>query len=100
MRNDTKTTESTHASAGVSIGSILYHLRAAVACCIIPGEIDDGGLATRMPVLGLTMGIAFLVRSADGWWIFMGLLMVEKFGDTNGAAVEDKEIAGVTCCCG
>ncbi len=31
------------------------------------GEIDNGGLATRMPVLGLTMGIAFLVLTAAGW---------------------------------
>ncbi len=50
----------------LSMRSIHYHLRAAVACCIIPGEIDDGGLAIRIPVVGLTMGIAFLVRTADG----------------------------------
>jgi len=36
-----------------------YHpRRAALVCCIIPGETDDGGLATRMPVFGLTMGMA------------------------------------------
>lgn len=37
-----------------------YHpRRAALVCCIIPGETDDdGGLATRMPVFGFTMGMA------------------------------------------
>jgi len=44
-----------------------YHRRARVCCCILAGEIDSGGLATRMPVLGLTIGMAFLVRTADGW---------------------------------
>jgi hypothetical protein len=39
--------------------------------CIMPGEIDEGGLETRMPVLGLTMGMAFRVRTAEGWWIFI-----------------------------
>ena len=33
---------------------------------MIPGEIDDGGLATCIPVLGFTMGIAFRDRTADG----------------------------------
>lgn len=55
---------------------ILYHLSAFVACCLIPGEIDDGGLGTRMPVLGLTIGITFwfAVRMVDesscgcSWW--------------------------------
>jgi len=51
--------------------SNVYHRRAAVVCCIIPGEtefgIEFGGLATRIPVLGLTIGIAFRVRTADGW---------------------------------
>jgi hypothetical protein len=75
-RNDTATTGSRHKLARVSTGSNLYHLRVAVVCCIIPGEIDDGGLATRMPVLGLTMGIAYVARSADGWCIFM-LFVVE-----------------------
>ena len=65
-RNDTETTESIHGLAAASQGSFVYHLHAAVVCCIIPGEIEDGGLATRMPVLGLTMGIAFRVRTAEG----------------------------------
>lgn len=38
------------------------------------GDIDDGGLATLIPVLGLTMGMAFRVRKAEGWWMFMGWL--------------------------
>lgn len=41
--------------------------RVYVCCCIIAGEMDRGGLATLIPVLGLTMGIALRVRSADGW---------------------------------
>ena len=32
----------------------------------MPGEIEDGGLAIRIPVLGLTIGIALLVRTAEG----------------------------------
>lgn len=30
------------------------------------GEMEDGGLGTRMPVLGLTIGMALRVRRADG----------------------------------
>ena len=30
------------------------------------GEIDEGGLATLIPVLGLTMGIALRERRAEG----------------------------------
>jgi len=45
---------------------IFYQRRATVCCCIIPGEIDDGGLETRIPVLGLTIGIAFRERTAEG----------------------------------
>lgn len=100
MRNDTERTEVEHASAGVSTRRVLYHRLAAVVCCIIPGEIDDGGLAIRMPVLGLTIGIAFLVRTADGWWILIGLLMLARFGETKEGALEDKDMAGGTCCCG
>jgi len=46
----------------------LYHRRAAVCCCIMPGEMDEGGLAMRVPVVGFTMGMALLrERMADGW---------------------------------
>jgi hypothetical protein len=59
-----------------------YHRRAAVVCCIIPGEIDDGGLAMRLPVEGLTMGMALLRdRIAEGWWILRLLLLVYAGGD-------------------
>ena len=30
------------------------------------GEIDDGGDGKRMPVLGLTIGMALRVRNAEG----------------------------------
>ena len=53
-----------------------------------------------MPVLGLTIGIAFLVRTAEGWWIFVGWFIEERLGDTKDDAVEDNDMAGVTCCCG
>jgi len=80
-----------------------YHpRRTAPACCIIPGETDDdGGLATRMPVLGLTIGIAAAFL-ADGWKIFKLLLLLMKLGGGAYAevAAEDRESAGVTCCCG
>jgi len=39
--------------------------------------MDCGGLATRMPVLGLTMGMALRVRSAEGWWIFICWALVD-----------------------
>ena len=50
-----------------------YHRRAYVCCCIRAGEMDDGGGdATRIPVLGFTIGMALRARMAAGWWIFMG----------------------------
>ena len=48
-----------------------YHRRAYVCCCILAGDEDCGGEATRMPVVGLTMGMALRARMADGWWIFV-----------------------------
>lgn len=42
-----------------------------VRCCIIAGDIEGGGLARLLPVLGLTIGIAFRGRKAEGWRIFM-----------------------------
>jgi len=52
---------------GTPTGGHAYHRRAAVVCCIKPGEIDDGGLAMRLPVEGLTIGMALLrERIADG----------------------------------
>ena len=33
---------------------------------MLPGEMEFGGLATLIPVEGLTIGIAFRVRNADG----------------------------------
>jgi len=67
MRDDKL--EKHHLTGGFERWSALYQRRASVVCCIKPGEIDDGGLATVMPVLGLTIGMAFRVRTADGWWI-------------------------------
>jgi hypothetical protein len=45
-----------------------YHLR-YVCCCIWPGDTLFGGDATRMPVLGFTMGIALCDRTGVGCWI-------------------------------
>jgi len=43
----------------------LYH---RPAICIIPGEMLLGGLAMRLPVLGFTIGMAFVPeRIAEGW---------------------------------
>ena len=72
--------------------------------------MDDGGLGTLMPVLGLTIGIAFRLRKADGWWIFIWwllLLLFEFEFDWKPVAglyelfeAEDKEKVGVICCDG
>ena len=54
------------------IGGAIYQRRppyVAVCCCIMAGDIEDGGLGTRMPVFGFTMGMALRVRRAAGWWI-------------------------------
>lgn len=42
-----------------------YHRR---WCCIMPGEMDVGGLVSVTPVLGLTIGITLRVRDAVGCW--------------------------------
>ena len=48
----------------------------------MPGEMEDGGLAMRLPVEGLTIGMALLrVRIADGWWILRLLLLIYAGGD-------------------
>jgi len=58
-------------------GRALYHRREAVVCCITPGEMEDGGLEMRVPVMGFTIGIALLLeRRAEGWWIFKVLLLI------------------------
>jgi hypothetical protein len=59
-----------------------------------------GGLGTRMPVLGLTMGITFLVRVVAGWLSLFGGDVFSIEAETKGGAVEESEIDGVTCCCG
>lgn len=44
---------------------MVYQARWPV-CCIMLGEIDDGGLM-RVRVSGLTIGIGLRDRIADGW---------------------------------
>jgi len=79
----------------------LYHRRVNVCCCILAGEMDNGGLATLIPVLGLTIGMAFLVRMAEGWWIFswvVGLLLWKpEFGLYELVEADDIEKLGATC---
>ena len=41
------------------------------------GDMEEGGLGTRIPVLGLTMGMALRVRKAEGWWIFICWLLFD-----------------------
>lgn len=50
--------------------------RWVVLCCIMLGEIDDGGLM-RLRVSGLTIGIGLRDLIADGWCSFMAF--IEKF---------------------
>jgi len=70
-----------------------------VVCCIIPGEMDDGGLAMRVPVEGFTMGMALVrdERIAEGWWILRLLLLLVKLGGDIYAdvAAEEMDRAGV-----
>lgn len=67
----TEYSDTTNGPHGVRAQEVetLYHRRAAVVCCIMPGEMDDGGLAMRFPVEGFTMGIALVreERIAEGW---------------------------------
>jgi len=62
--------------------------------------MDEGGLAMRVPVEGLTMGMALLrERIAKGWWILRLLLSFVKVGGdiyADVAAVET-ERDGVIC---
>ena len=68
------------------------------------GEIDDGGLM-RVRVSGLTIGIGFRDRIADGWWS-LRLWFIAKFdgGEVNAECVDDgRDKAGASCgwiwCC-
>jgi len=67
----------------------------------MPGEMDDGGLAMRLPVEGLTIGMALLrERIAEGWWILRLLLLVYVGGDMYAeVAAEEMDNAGVICGC-
>jgi len=100
-RDECGDTTTTSTEERAQQGEISYHRRAAVVCCIIPGEMDDGGLAMRMPVEGLTIGMALVrERSADGWWIFSELLLlVNVGGETTYAdvAAEEMDSKGVIC---
>jgi len=48
-----------------------YH-RLPTVCCTRAGETEGGGLDKLMPVTGLTIGIGFRGREAEGWWSFKG----------------------------
>lgn len=67
----------------------------------MPGEMDEGGLAMRLPVEGFTMGMALVrERMAEGWWILRLLLLLVYVGGDIYADVVAEEIerAGVICC--
>jgi len=49
---------------------MLSYQRPTTLCCILEGDIDNGGLGTLIPVFGLTIGI-FLVRPAGALCIFI-----------------------------
>lgn len=75
----------------------LYHLR-PIPCCILAGDTDGGGLDMLIPVVGLTIGIAFRTRVAAGWWI---LRLDDWFWYPEGIYGFDAELReklGVTCC--
>lgn len=66
------------------------------------GDIEEGGLGTRMPVLGLTIGMALRVRKAEGWWIFICWLLFD-WKPVTGLyelldAAEEMEKLGAICC--
>jgi hypothetical protein len=54
----------------------------AADICITPGEMLLGGEAMRLPVLGLTIGMALVPeRIADGWWTLRVWLLVVLGGE-------------------
>jgi hypothetical protein len=53
--------------SGRRLGERLAFYQRPADICIMPGEILDGGLAMRLPVEGLTIGIALVPeRMAEG----------------------------------
>jgi len=64
----------------------------------MPGEMDDGGLM-RVRVSGLTMGIGFRDRMADGWCSLRLWFMAKlEGGDTYAECAEPgTEREGVRC---
>lgn len=64
----------------------------------MPGEMDDGGLA-RVRESGLTIGMGFLDRMADGWCIFRLWFMARFVGGETYAECPalGRDRAGVKC---
>lgn len=66
------------------------------------GEIDDGGLM-RLRVSGLTIGIAFLVRIAEGWWrwrLFMANVVGGETYEAPDKANDGPRWGCIWCCNG
>lgn len=67
-----------------------------MACCILAGDTEGGGLDMEMPVRGLMMGMALRPRVAAGWWSLMLESWVCMVGGTKEGEVELREKPGAT----
>jgi hypothetical protein len=67
-----------------------------MACCILAGDTDGGGLDMEMPVSGLMMGMALRPRVAAGWWSFKLEWKLCMVGGTKEGEVELREKPGAT----
>lgn len=70
--------------------------RRPMACCILAGEMEGGGLDMEMPVRGLMMGMALRPRVAAGWWSFMLDWWLWRVGGMKEGEVELREKPGAT----
>ena len=67
-----------------------------MACCILAGDTDGGGLDMEMPVSGLMMGMALRPRVAAGWWSFKLECWLCMVGGRKEGELELREKPGAT----
>lgn len=65
QRKESTFTVGSHTESGTWAGERTHHRR---WFCIMPGDMEVGGLVKVIPVLGLTIGMTLRVRDAEGCW--------------------------------